>query len=201
MALNIVIPGQFSTPGLPKLGARGFVDTFTRADSTVLGRTERPRRVWTFDSSTTECGIVDGQGYVRSTSTAGPRTALAESGISDGSVEMVISSISSGSISQFGLAFRGTSLTHYFRFHAHSTDEYRLALVTGGATEVGTYSKTPEVGDRLRVDMSGESIRCYVNGTLAITHTESTNVNATMHGIYCNWTTPQNRASEITVTP
>lgn len=200
MTLNIVIPGQFTTPGLPKLGARGFIDTFTRANAAVLGSTESPRRAWTLDATMSEGGIVDGEAYLRSTTTAGPRVALAESETADGRIEMTLSALSTGSSRQWGIAFRGSSFTRYLRFHAHGSTEYRLALVDGSATEVGTYTKAPAVGDRLRVDLSGESIRCYVNNTLAITHSSAAGADATMHGLYSNWTTDQNRTSAITVT-
>lgn len=194
MALQIVIPGTFTAPGLPDLGMLGFVDTFSRGNSTTsMGYTETPRREWTYGQpgEGVVSGIRAGQAYVARSTGVGFATATVDAEAADGTLEGTIGRHINTSGAQLGLAFRHASTNDMWRFVKVQEAFYRLAKVVGGATTNVANSEgiTPAEGDRLRVVLSGPSITCYVNGQLAVQTTDTFNAAVTWHGIVNNNTT------------
>ena len=206
MTLQIVIPGTFSSPGLPELDVRGFADTFTRADASSLGYTERPKREWSLqpnDPALFTGGILSGQAFLKRTSTAGPAYAVAESNLSDAFLDVVLASIGAGTQREFGAVFRFTSPNNMWRLISRDKSEYRLVKYAGGtATVVWTSSGiTPTNGDRLRVAMDGPNMFIHINGQQVHQLTDSMNQQATMHGWYGNTTGNSDRIDNIALTP
>jgi hypothetical protein len=78
-----------------------------------------------------------------------------------------------------GIVFRMVDLTSYWR--AGMTGLYK---VTGSsAALVGNYSTPCAPGDRLVVQLSGNNITVFRNGSQVLTTTDSYNSTATIHGI------------------
>lgn len=191
MALVTVIPGTFTTPGLPTLGIKGFADTFTRPDATVLGSTEgMPTRPWENWSSTGSVlqGITGNAGYICSSSGAGHGLAGVDAATGDGTLE--VTQGASATNAQNGPAFRITSITDYWRVVNAQGVEYRLQKFVGGTvTTVSAASGvTPAPGDVIRVVLNGSSITVFINGTQRMQTTDAHNATATRHGFYNNVT-------------
>lgn len=194
MALQIVIPGTFTAPGLPDLGMLGFVDTFSRGNSTTsMGYTETPRREWTYGppGAGVVSGIRAGQAYVARGTGVGFATATVDAEVADGALEGTIGTHVTTSGAQLGLAFRHTSINDMWRFVKVQEAFYRLTKVAGGTTTNVADSEgiTPAMGDRLRVVLNGPSITCYVNDQPAVQATDTFNAAVTWHGIVNNNTT------------
>ena len=80
-----------------------------------------------------------------------------------------------------GLVFRYVSTSSYWRAGMAG-----LYSVTGGAsTLVGSYSTACQPGDRLTVNLAGNTITVYRNGAQVLTTSSSYNASATIHGITC----------------
>lgn len=191
MALVTVIPGTFTAPGLPTLGVKGFTDTFTRPDNTSLGLTEgmpsRPWSVW-IQASTPVHGIANNSGYVARADGTGFAAATVDAQASNGTLEVTMGDMTSGV--QMGAAFRGTSITEYWRFGCNGTSYYRLSKYVGGANThlQSTTGITPAIGDVLKVVLNGPSITCYVNGAQVIQVTDTDHQGLTRHGFFNNST-------------
>lgn len=206
MTLQIVIPGEFTAPGLPDLGVRGFSDTFTRPNATTLGNTEKPKRPWSLwpQGETVEGGVTGGNGYVRSTTTNARRFAFADAKISDGSIEATIAGIDTAfSSNQVGVAARASSERYAWLFYAHSTTEFRLSsLINNTMTDVQVVTAvTPKAGDVLRLTVDGDQITGYVNGVARASTTSSQLQTNTLFGVYANSTTTANLVDNVQVTP
>lgn len=78
-----------------------------------------------------------------------------------------------------GIVFRAASTSSYFR--AGMTGLY---IVSGGAaTLIGNYSTACAPGDRLVVELNGNTITVFRNGAQVLTTSNSTNAAVTTHGI------------------
>lgn len=202
MALQIVIPGTFTTPGLPDLGKLGFSDTFSRPNADTLGYTEEPRRPWGAlpGSSPSVQVIRAGQAGIAQESGSGHCTVGADAGTPDGTLECTISTIGVAS-SQQGLMFRGTSYNSFWRFARNSIAQYELRKHVDGAVTTlhVTTGITPSEGDVLRVVLDGPSISCFINGQHIHDASDDFNVDATIHGFYNNATT-DNRFDNVSFT-
>lgn len=189
MALVTVIPGIFTTPGLPTLGVRGFVDTFTRPDATSLGSTEgmpkRPWQVWV-TSGTPVQGVADNAGYIYRVEGASHTLATADAMASDGVLEVTQGAMGTGA--QYGPVVRATDANNYIRVVNAQGAEYRLQkFVAGSLTLLGAATGvTPKPGDVVRIELAGTSITVFINGIQRITATDAHNVAATRHGFYNN---------------
>lgn len=188
MTLQIVIPGNFTAPGLPDLGLLGFEDTFTRGDADSLGYTEIPRRRWLAWAQSLEAvtGIINDAGYVTRSDGAGHAVASVDAGTADGTLEVTIGQ--KDATSQMGAAFRCASINDYWRFACNGSSYYRLSkYVSGGNVHIAqTTDITPAPGDRLKVVLSGPSIKCFVNDEQVIDASDSDLLDKTRHGFYNN---------------
>lgn len=201
MALVTVIPGTFTTPGLPTLGIRGFRDTFTRPNATTLGGTEgMPRRPWTTWTTTGEfqAGIRDGDGYAANVGGAGHCVTTADALAADGTFEFTMGEYSAG---QFGAVFRAASFGNYWRFLSVDGVLYRLHKFVGntGTTIQSLSGLVPAPGDRIRIELDGPSITVYVNDAEAVQHDDTDHMDATRFGWYNNNTTA-NTVREVAMT-
>lgn len=189
MALITVIPGTFTTPGLPSLGVLGFTDTFTRPDAASLGSTEgmpkRPWQVWT-QSGTSAHGVIGNAGYAYRSDTNGHTVATADAMAADGALEVTQGAM--GTAAQYGPVVRATDVNNYIRVVNAQGAEYRLQkFVAGSLTLLGAATGvTPKPGDVVRIELAGASIKVFINGIQRITATEPHNQAATRHGFYNN---------------
>ena len=197
MVLQIVVPGTFTASGLPDLGLLGFEDTFNRPDAEVLGSTETPRRLWATNSTQpTEGGVLGGEAYVRTTTTATQCVATADGRSADGVLECTLGNFGAG---QAGVAFRVSSTTNAFRLCSIDGAAYRLSRVASGVTTTLWQSSgvTPTIGDVLKVTMDGPLIEVYVNGANLFDIEDAHNQTVTRHGFWNNTTTTANRIRDI----
>jgi hypothetical protein len=157
-------------------------DTFTRS---TLGSTETGSYAWTknVSGSTWTC---NGSQLLTPTAVAGyEQDCYIDDTHSDGTIQATSAVVSSGS----GVCFRvaGTSnVNGYIFWNASGT--YTLSRRNGSNsyTALGTGAGiTPAAGDVLKVVLNGSSIKCYVNGTLAVSVTDSTYA-GTRHGLWVN---------------
>lgn len=205
MTLNIVIPGIFTTPGLPKLNPIGFVDSFSRGNGTGLGYTENPSRAWnvpTEEAAPVIGGIAGGCGYLQRLETAGPAYAYAESLTANGTVAADLAGLATGWQREFGLLFRYLNDRNHWRFYARDGAEYRISVTEGDTTTVLWTSTdiTPTPGDRLAVEMDGPNLTFYRNGNQVHALTDERLSTATMHGWTGNQTTTEDRVDNYSVT-
>lgn len=186
MALVTVIPGTFTTPGLPTLGIKGFTDTFTRPDANTLGSTEgMPSKPWATDGyGTNVTGIQDNEGFAYPES-AGHMLATVDAEASDGTFNVTMGSAPAAAT--VGPAFRATDLGNFYRFVNFQGVNYRLhKFVDTSLTLLGAATVTPAPGDEIEIVLSGSSIRVSVNGVEHINVTDAHNEAATRHGFYNN---------------
>lgn len=204
MALVTVIPGFFDTSTeLPDLGVDGFEDTFTRPDSSSIGITEGfPRRTWSVwtGSASAVHGIRNNEGYAARADGAGHCLATVDAGTADGTFEVTLGE--SASVTQLAAAFRATDLDNYIRLTNVQQVDYRLQTVINGTPNaIGqTTGITPAPGDRLRVELNGPSIVCFINDVQVFDLTSSHNVGATRHGFYNNNTGADNSIRDVKFT-
>lgn len=205
MTLQIVVPGTFTTPGLPELGIRGVVDTFSRGNLSTLGSTENPVRPWVIDSANAVGGIVAGTAYLERTAENGNAIALAESFTSDGYVEMTVVTFTNIWQTDFGLAFRASGLSNHWRLAwNYGLDTWRVAVAVNGTTE--TAALLPDVppltsGDVLGVQMDGPAMQFFINGNVIHTMTDDRLQDQTQHGWYDNRIGRDNTIDDFRVTP
>lgn len=168
-----------ATPGVP---TSIVYDSFTGTNSTnVLGDTEGGSagiKSWTTLAGT--AGINSNQGYF----SAGSETAaVVDSLVADGNVEVKINVTAQYS----RLLFRVTDASNYLFVQNSGTGTYQLYKKVGGAfTLLRTSSGvTPTAGDTVKVQLSGNLIRVFINGVelTAMSVNESFNATATQHGI------------------
>lgn len=205
MTLQIVVPGTFTTPGLPELGIRGVEDTFSRDNSESLGSTESPVRPWVIDSAAAVGGIVAGTAYLERTEVNGNAIALVESFTSDGYVEMTVVTFANIWQTNFGLAFRGDGLRNHWRLEwNYGLDVWRVVVTVSGVAETAaTLPDAPPLtaGDVLGVQMDGPGLQFFVNGTVIHTMTDSRLQDLTQHGWYDNRIGRDNTIDNFRVTP
>lgn len=187
MALVTVIPGIFTTPGLPTLGIKGFQDTFNRPDADTLGSTEGfPRRPWeVWGNGTPVHGIVGGEGYAHPEA-SGRVIAVVDSEASDGVLEVTMGVTAPLAVA--GVVFRAAADNRNFLFtYSQNSAEYRLQLFNSGDVQrLDTgFDVVPAEGDRVRIVLDGPSITIFVNDLQAGQFTNSTHLDATRHG-FCN---------------
>lgn len=189
MALVTVIPGIFTTPGLPTLGLKGFSDAFTRPDAATLGVVEGfPRRPWAVwvQSGTAIHGIAGGEGYAYR-DTPGHTLATVDAEAADGTLEVTMGTVAAGA--QAGPLFRAVDDSNYIRLvHAQSSSEYRLQKFEGGTlTRLDEgFAVAAAEGDRVRIILDGPSITVIVNDVQVGQFTDATHQDATRHGFYNN---------------
>lgn len=85
-----------------------------------------------------------------------------------------------------GILVRFVDTLNYWSFResagVYKLVKYEAAIPTAAAAT----TIVPANGDQLKVEIQGNVFRCYVNGTLEITHTDAFNNASTKHGMYGN---------------
>lgn len=160
-------------------------DTFTRADSTTLGTSETGGLTWTRNNGSTGWTILSNTlSRALGAGVSADDCYLSDSQ-SDGTIQVTVTSVDIAN----GIVFRAAGATHAtgYIFWRSSSALYTLSKRTGvgSYTALATYTQPPAAGDVMKVVLSGSSIKCYVNGVLGITATDSTNT-GTAHGVWVN---------------
>lgn len=201
MALVTVIPGAFTTPGLPTLGIKGFADTFTRPDATTLGSTEgmpsRPWRTWV-QSGTAANGITNNQAYAYRSDAAGHTLATVDAETPDGTLTVTMGT---GAGATVGPAFRVSDADNFYRLVNFQGVDYRLhKFVAGSLTRLDSgLGVIPAPGDVINIELSGAAIRVTINGTEVGLFNDSEHSEVTRHGFYNN--TQGSTIEDVAFTP
>lgn len=158
-------------------------DTFTRADAMTLGSTEIGSFAWSALSGT--WGITSNQAAVKTTSNGSDR-AIIDVGVSDYTVQATIPVVANSSN---GIIFRFVDTSNYWLFgYSNSTTLKFSKRVAGVDTVYTTISNaTPTAGDVLKVTVSGNTVSCYLNGSLFGQTTSSDLATATKLGMASYW--------------
>jgi hypothetical protein len=153
-----------------------FVDTFSRSDSAVLGKSETGQG-WEHVSGS---WAIDGGRAVQVSSSYVMAFASIGSGV--GVYEATVSAASS----EFWLLLRMTDGLNYWRFGWAGEGPYVLQQVKDSS--LGSFAKTtlatvmPEDGDRMSCDLAAASITCSVNGTPVVSTGDGFSRTASTHG-------------------
>lgn len=154
------------------------LDTFTRADSTTtMGGTETANLVWQKTSGT--WGISTNQAYSQSGTT--DSYAYIDVGSADIDVSVKITAFTGAN--EQGLCFRLVDTNNFYRLLRSTATTLLLQKRTAGSyTTIKSVTKTMANGDVFRVRAYGDSIMCYLNGSLVISTVNSGYNTATKHG-------------------
>lgn len=110
--------------------------------------------------------------------------ALLDTGAADGLIQAT-----NYNLVEQGLSFRvnaGQTAGYMFaRNDANGYSLFKRTTATAFSRLVATSGVTAASGDVLRVILNGSAIKCYINGTLVIYTTDSSNT-GTKHGLWCN---------------
>lgn len=166
----IIDPYRFAS-----VPATSVTDTFNRADNASSMGNADTGQMWVPNSGT--WGISANRAY--ETGVAGVQaTTVVDSGMSDCYVEVTLTTFD-----DTGLCFRSTDDNNYFLTNG-STLFRKQGGVYGGIGGIGGILS----GDVLKVELNGSSIKVYVNGSLALSVTDTFNQTATKHGLRKNGT-------------
>lgn len=179
-----------AAPTNPNIPTTGFADNFNRSDG-PLGFTPVGAKPWLQYDALTSSGAVASPGVIRVVSNRAQATSLGgfvypvvECYESDGVFSATVGLIGNR---QGGLALRLKDAQNLIRLALRLSaagPTYTLQLVsTSGSSNLATSSVTSNVGDAISVEMSGPSIRVYVNGTQIMTASTPVFVNETKHGL------------------
>lgn len=188
MALVTVIPGTFTTPGLPTLGILGFRDTFTRPEANTLGSTEgMPVRPWTrfSTSSGTSTWGTTGNGTAKALTTgAGGHYAVVDAGTMDGTLTVVLGPTVVG---RAGIALRSVSGAEYMNLEwtAPSSPLPKLfERANGVSTTIGQSSISVAPGMVFAITLAGDTITVTQDGVTTITATSVGAAEGTLFGMF-----------------
>src|SRR5699024_8662900 len=107
-----------------------------------------------------------------------------------------------GSGAQLGAAFRAADVNTYFRL-VNSGTSYRLHRVVGGSPTLlapATDDIIPASGDRIRIELDGASIVCFINDAQVFEVTDNLNATETRHGFFNNGTAADNSIRAVKIT-
>lgn len=168
---------------IPEVGTLLVGDTFNRADG-ALGTTETGALAWTVYAGT---AAISGNQLLFSSATASGAMgcrAYVSTAVSDCAVLGTAIPSAAGGWG-IGLTFRQnrTAFTGW-TVEAYDGTVYKLIKHTDANTkvDVATSTKTTSPGDRLRVELNGDSITVKCNGLTIMTATDSFNATAVEHG-------------------
>lgn len=168
-------------------------DSFNRADSTsTLGSTDSyaggTSKSWSV-ISTAVWGVLSNQAYTPTPANDSP--AVIDMVAQADNVRVSVSMAVVSGIFISGLAFRVTDNRNYFRVYASTTAVHLQRFITGSNTEIGSATYAAVTAPfTLSVELSGTSIKVYVNGNLQISVTDTNFTSATKHGMYIGNGTP-----------
>jgi hypothetical protein len=162
-------------------------DSFNRANSTTtLGVTDSynggTAKTWT-TYGTVIWGIDNNQAY-GATAGGGNDFVGVNAGVSDGIVTVTFSTNPSGGY----VVLRAIGQNNYLMFQNKGSN-YVLYHYSSGWTTLGTWAKTPAVGDIIQATLNGTSITITINGAFSQTITDSTNTTGTIFGMATNQST------------
>lgn len=164
-------------------------DTFTRANSASVGSTEVGGFPWTANPSTDQGLWAISSNTLQKpnpNSLTTPKELLINDGHADGTLECTFVSSTAGAS---GIAFRvSTDLSAGFLFSRSSATPGVYTLKRrAGTTYTTLWTQAPgtgATGDVAKVVLNGSSIKCYVNGALVFSTTDTINQTATLHGVW-----------------
>lgn len=155
--------------------ATKVLDTFTRANSTNnLGSTSFGNLSWSVITGT--AGVTSNQGYF-STNTA-DSIVVVDAGTPN--VEAAISFTTYAD--EPALYFRVLDTRNWWRVVRSTTSLILQKMVDNVKTSIKTVSFTPVAGDQVKVRLSGDDIKVFLNDALRITHVSADNNSNTKHG-------------------
>jgi hypothetical protein len=162
-------------------------DSFNRANSTTtLGVTDSynggTAKTWTTYGTVT-WGIDNNQAY-GATAGGGNDFVGVNAGVSDGIITVTFSTNPSGGY----VVLRALGQNDYLMFQNKGSN-YVLYHFKSGWTTLGTWAKTPAVGDVIQATLNGTSITITINGAFSQTVTDNTNATGTIFGMATNQST------------
>ena len=146
-------------------------DDFNRADGSIGANWGQLVGTWTIDANQAECNDNDGgTGYYCRYDGSG-----ADVGSSDMWSEGVTNSSQTGGISNAGVAVRHrTGATTGYQFTSHTNDSCAFwRIVAGSETQITTFTTAVAVGDTIRLEAVGRTLRAKVNGALRALATDT----------------------------
>jgi hypothetical protein len=151
-------------------------DSFNRANSTTSMGVADTGQTW--EEIVGNWGINSNQAYF----TGGTTNNIAgiESGVSDCRISVNIATLSG----EPGLTFRIQDTTNWFRLIYSGGRFYLQRAVNGIRNEVSNVPATVTNGSLLVVELQGNSIRVFLNGTQIISVTNTSFATATKHGLH-----------------
>lgn len=155
-------------------------DNFDRADNPSNLGVADTGQAWEVVSGT--WGIIGNTAYT-SVAVASTSYAVLESGESDCEVSCTLAAGVSNARNR--IVFRYSDPDNLF-YIVPTTTGYSLSKRQAGSiSTIGSYTKTLQSGDVMKIRMSGENIKFYVNDILAVETNQAFNKSATKHGLGC----------------
>lgn len=192
---GIVLSGISAINGqAAEAGSLPITDTFNRADSAVtLGTASDGIHVWTARTGT--WGISSNRAYSPSIGsgpgyTGSVATIDAETG--DGFLRIALSTMRT-TTDDAGVVFRYTDTSNFWiaQYSFTSVQVKVIKVEAGSLSVVASASFASAIaadGERLMVELSGTSIKLYIEDQLLISTTSSFNQSATNHGLFVQQT-------------
>ena len=178
-----VIP-RVASPGTPGMVPNLSYDSFTTGIGSYLNgrQTDSQDQLWTTQAGAWLISGVQGSVFPAVAGSRSMATVTGLSGTSGSPLWLGVTFVSSPQAGQdAGIVFRYVSTSSYWR--AGMTGLY--SVTAGIATLVAAYSTACQPGDRLTVNLTGNTITVYRNGAQVATTTNSYNASSTLHGIAC----------------
>jgi hypothetical protein len=187
-AVNSVGTGTYSAEVTGQPVTHFFVDDFNRADASTLGTTSFGGKTYAIAAGTVAApttpvwSIASGKAYT--SSSQADATAIITSGSADGTLEMVISTQSTG-YGDSGLVSRYQDQDNFWLLYADKTAaKYKVMKKSGGvySTLVTTAVNLVD-GDVLKTVMAGNVQTWFVNGVQVHTVTDAAFATSVKHGM------------------
>lgn len=191
MALVTIIPGVFTTPGLPTLGIAGFADTFARPDADTLGSTEgisaRPWEIVDLSTSSSAWGTTGNGTATMKTADFAGHYAVADAHAADGTLTAALARYDDTDSGRFGLVARYGDTGNMVNLQWDSPSSPRPTLyeaVDGTWTTLGTSSLSIAEGMEFTITLDGSTVTVAQDGVTTITATASGTTGNTKCGMY-----------------
>jgi len=165
MKLRLIL---FAVSLVTVVNAHAQTDNFDRANATTLSASEPAGNAW--DDTTGDFGIVSNAAVHRVTAdeiirnTGGALDA-------DQYAEGTVGTIASGVF--IGVSVRGQANGDGYLFYGSSDESYLVRLQSGWNQLAGTTGPAFEVGDVVRLEVEGNTLRAYINDTQVLTDTDA----------------------------
>lgn len=183
---DIVLDTHFNNPLLRTADTLVFRDTFDRPDGNLIGQlTPRGKRPWlsrSDGSAAVKSAVIrGGRAGILTETTNAMLFALVDAGTPDGIYE--VDFITGEGNSNNVLPFRVQTVNNCLMLIVTSGKWTLRKRVSGTYTTLGVSAIAKADGQRIRIVLSGPSIRIYINGALAFAVTETDHMDQTMFGI------------------